>query len=105
MGPPFGASRRMLEPVRRPLAPSFVVTTCALSSAASLAVACHATQTATTSVSTVKRHHGPGDASVVGPDGYYANWDYGSSEGLNPTDAQGHAVYVGSDDTCYFETP
>jgi hypothetical protein len=36
---------------------------------------------------------------------YVIAWDWSASQSLNPTDAEGHTIYTGGDDACYFETP
>ena len=102
------------RPMKRRLAPSFLVTTCALA-----APGCHHTPDTTSppppSTVAMPTHNPPAPlpmkrkrtapAPAFDTSAYVIAWGWSASQSLNPTDAEGHTIYTGGDDACYFETP
>jgi hypothetical protein len=105
--------------MKRALAPSFVVTTYALST-----LACHdppthanppgptdsvdasstaATQPIASATPAKRKRSTPAPARTASSN--LDSWDWSSSESLNPKDAQGRVIFTASNDACYVEVP
>jgi hypothetical protein len=96
--------------MKRSLAPSFVVTTYALST-----LGCHnpspmpnppePTVTTASPTAALAKRKRSAPAPARDASSYVSGWDWATTQSLNPKDGAGHAIYVDANDGCYFEAP